>query len=29
MTMRAADQEIWHDPDHPSAIVLPISEATG
>jgi uncharacterized protein len=29
VTMRAADQEIWHDPDHPSAIVLPISEATG
>jgi putative CocE/NonD family hydrolase len=29
VNMRAADQEIWHDPDHPSAIVLPISEATG
>jgi putative CocE/NonD family hydrolase len=29
VNMRAADQEIWHDPEHPSAIVLPISEATG
>ncbi len=29
VNMRAADQEIWHDPDHPSAIVLPISQATG
>ena len=23
VTMHVADQEVWHDPDHPSAIVLP------
>ena len=28
VTMHVADQQIWHDPDHPSAIVLPIREAT-
>ncbi len=27
--MRVADQEVWHDPDHPSAIVLPVREAAG
>jgi putative CocE/NonD family hydrolase len=26
-TMHPADQEVWHDPDHPSAIVLPIRDA--
>jgi uncharacterized protein len=28
-TMRVADQEVWHDGDHPSAIVLPLREASG
>ncbi|HEV3273859.1 MAG TPA: CocE/NonD family hydrolase [Candidatus Dormibacteraeota bacterium] len=27
VTMHVADQQIWHDPDHPSAIVLPIRDA--
>jgi uncharacterized protein len=26
VTMHVADQEVWHDPDHPSAIVLPIRD---
>jgi uncharacterized protein len=26
VTMHVADQEIWHDPDHPSAIVLPVRD---
>ena len=26
-TMRVADQEIWHDADHPSAIVLPVRDS--
>jgi uncharacterized protein len=26
-TMHSADQEVWHDPAHPSAIVLPIRDA--
>jgi putative CocE/NonD family hydrolase len=26
MSMHVADQEVWHDPDHPSAIVLPIRD---
>lgn len=25
-TMRSADQEVWHDADHPSAIVLPVRD---
>jgi putative CocE/NonD family hydrolase len=25
-TMRSADQEVWHDADHPSAIVLPVPD---
>jgi putative CocE/NonD family hydrolase len=25
--MHSADQEVWHDPDHPSAIVLPVRDA--
>ncbi len=28
VTMHVADQQVRHDPDHPSAIVLPISDAT-
>jgi putative CocE/NonD family hydrolase len=24
--MRVAEQEVWHDPDHPSAIVLPVRD---
>ncbi len=28
VTMIVADQQIWHDPEHPSAIVLPIRDAT-
>jgi hypothetical protein len=24
-TLRAADHEVLHDPDHPSAVVLPVS----
>jgi putative CocE/NonD family hydrolase len=28
-TMCIAEQEVWHDPDHPSAIVLPIRDASG
>jgi hypothetical protein len=27
VTMHSADQEVWHDPDHPSAIVLPVRDA--
>ncbi len=27
-TMHVADQEIWHDDDHPSAIVLPVRDAS-
>ena len=26
VTMHVADQEVWHDPDHPSAIVLPVRD---
>jgi len=26
VTMHVADQEVWHDADHPSAIVLPIRD---
>ena len=26
VTMHVADQEVWHDPDHRSAIVLPLRE---
>jgi hypothetical protein len=26
MAMHVADQEVWHDPDHPSAIVLPVRD---
>jgi len=26
VTMHRADQEVWHDPDHPSAIVLPVRD---
>ena len=26
VAMHVADQEVWHDPDHPSAIVLPIRD---
>jgi putative CocE/NonD family hydrolase len=26
VTMHVADQEVWHDPDHPSAVVLPIRD---
>lgn len=26
LTMHVADQELWHDPDHPSAIVLPVRD---
>jgi uncharacterized protein len=26
VVMHTADQEVWHDPDHPSAIVLPIRD---
>jgi uncharacterized protein len=28
VTMHIADQQVWHDPDHPSAIMLPISDGT-
>ncbi len=28
-TMRMADQELWHDGDHPSAIVLPVDDGSG
>jgi putative CocE/NonD family hydrolase len=28
-TMRMADQAIWHDAEHPSAIVLPVREGSG
>jgi putative CocE/NonD family hydrolase len=27
VAMHSADQEVWHDPDHPSAIVLPVRDA--
>jgi len=27
VTMHIADQEVWHDPAHPSAIVLPVRDA--
>ncbi len=27
VTMHSADQEVWHDPAHPSAIVLPVRDA--
>jgi uncharacterized protein len=27
VTMHVADQEVWHDPAHPSAIVLPVRDA--
>jgi uncharacterized protein len=26
-TLRAADQKVFHDPEHPSAIILPIRQA--
>src|SRR5580700_3973315 len=26
VTMHVAEQEVWHDPDHPSAIVLPVRD---
>jgi putative CocE/NonD family hydrolase len=25
--LRAADQEVYHDPDHPSAVILPVQQA--
>ena len=28
VTMHVADQEVWHDPGHPSAIVLPVRAST-
>jgi uncharacterized protein len=28
-TMRVAEQELWHDGDHPSAIVLPVLDGSG
>jgi predicted acyl esterase len=27
-TLRAADQEVYHDPAHPSAIILPVLPAS-
>ncbi len=27
-TLRAADQRVYHDPDHPSAIILPVSSSS-
>jgi hypothetical protein len=27
VTMHVADQEVWHDPAHPSAIVLPVRDS--
>jgi len=27
-TLRAADQEVFHDPEHPSAVILPVSQSS-
>jgi uncharacterized protein len=26
VTLRAADQAVFHDPDHPSAVILPVRQ---